>query len=165
MKKYKKPILWTLLALLILSQFYHPDKNQSNDQTNHIGTQYPIPEATAAILEVACYDCHSNYTRYPWYAEVQPIAGWLAGHVKNGKRKLNFSELTTRRIAVQNHKLEEVVEMVRDNKMPLTSYTLAHRDAVLSDAQKALLIDWAQTAMDSIKAQYPADSLRMRRRD
>lgn len=164
MKKYLKPALWTLLALLVLGQFIRPEKNQSNDQTNHIRAKFPIPESVEATLAVACYDCHSNYTRYPWYASVQPVSGWLAGHINEGKRHLNFSDLTTRRIALQNHKLEEIIEVLREGEMPLNSYTWTHRDAILTDGQKQDLINWAQTAMDSLKAQYPADSLRLRRR-
>ena len=164
MKKYVKPALWALLGLLLVSQFIHPEKNQSNDQTNHIRTKFPIPASLEATLEVACYDCHSNNTRYPWYASVQPVASWLAGHIKNGKEELNFSTLAGRRVAVQNHKLEEIIEMVREGDMPLASYTWTHRDAVLTDAQKSQLFHWAEAAMDTLKAQYPADSLKLRRR-
>ena len=164
MKKYLKPVLWTLLALFVLAKFIRPAKNDSNDQTKHFSTKYPIPGNVESILKTACYDCHSNYTYYPWYAEVQPVAAWLANHVNEGKRELNFSSLAARRIAIQNHKLEEVIEMVRENEMPLASYTWVHRDAILSQEQKDLLVNWAQTTMDSIKAQYPADSLVLRRK-
>ncbi len=164
MKKYLKPALWALLGLFVLGQFIRPERNLSNDQTNHLRTHYPIPDSVEAILDIACYDCHSNLTRYPWYANVQPFAAWIAHHVDEGKQELNFSSLTTRRIAIQNHKLEELIEMVREGEMPLPSYTWIHRDAVLSDPQKNALIAWAQTTMDSIKAQYPADSLVLRRR-
>lgn len=163
MKKYLKPALYTLLALFLLAQFIRPAKNLSNDQSKHLSTRYPIPAEVEAILKVACYDCHSNYTIYPWYAEIQPVAAWLANHVNEGKRELNFSDLTTRRIAVQNHKLEEVIEMVREGEMPLGSYTWVHRDAILTREQKDLLIRWAEATMNTIKSQYPADSLVLRR--
>ncbi len=164
MKKYYKKILLGLLVLLALAQFIRPARNLSNDQTNHFSTKYPLPDSVRAILEVACYDCHSNNTRYPWYAEVQPVAAWLANHIDEGKRELNFSSFTTRRIAIQNHKLEELIKLVREGEMPLSSYTWIHRDAILSQAQKDLLINWAQSTMDSIKMHYPADSLVLRRR-
>ena len=164
MKKFIKPALWTLLAIFLLAQFIRPTKNVSNDQTRHVSTKFPIPDEVESILKTACYDCHSNYTIYPWYAEVQPVAAWLANHVDEGKRKLNFSTLTTRPIAVQNHKLEEVIEMVREGEMPLDSYTWVHRDAILTQVQKDALVGWAQTTMDAIKAQYPADSLVLRRK-
>lgn len=164
MRKYVKPLLWTLSLLFVIAQFIRPERNLSNDQSHHASTKYPIPDSLEAVLKVACYDCHSNYTRYPWYAEVQPVAAWLNNHIQEGKRELNFSSFTTRRIAVQNHKLEELIDLVRDGKMPLPSYTWVHRDAILSQAQKDQLIAWAQSTMDTIKAQYPPDSLVLRRR-
>ncbi|MBV6443405.1 MAG: cytochrome C [Haliscomenobacteraceae bacterium CHB4] len=164
MKKYIKPTLFGLLALFLLAQFIRPEKNLSNDRTNDISLKYPVPEPVQAILKVACDDCHSNYTVYPWYAEVQPVAAWLANHVEDGKKHLNFSNFTSRRVAVQNHKFEEIIEMVKEGEMPLASYTWVHRDAILTEAQKQTLINWAQANMDSLKTQYPADSLVMQRR-
>lgn len=164
MKKYVKPLLLGLLAILALAQFYRPERNLSNDQSHHISAKYPVPAEVNAILEVACNDCHSNLTRYPWYANVQPVASWLAHHVDEGKRELNFSTFTQRKVAVQNHKLEEIIEMVKEGEMPLGSYTWTHRDALLSDAQKQLLVQWAEACMDTLKANYPADSLVLKRR-
>lgn len=164
MKKYLKPVLLGLLAVLVLIQFIRPAKNQSDDQTYHIAKKYPVPEPVQGILKTACDDCHSNYTVYPWYAEIQPVAWWLAGHIEEGKRHLNFSTFTKAGIAVQNHKLEEIIELVSEGKMPLTSYTLIHRDAVLSDRDRDLLTGWARAMMDTLKMKYPPDSLLMKRR-
>lgn len=164
MKKYVRPLLYGLLALLVLAQLYRPERNLSNIQTNHVSTKYPVPNEVEAILKPACYDCHSNLTVYPWYAEFQPIASWLAGHVNEGKRKLNLSEFTNRKIAVQNHKFEEIIEMVKEGEMPLKSYTWTHGDAKLSQQQQQILVAWAQANMDSLAAQYPADSLVLRRK-
>lgn len=161
-----KKILLALAILFVLIQFIRPEKNLSGDTTNSIDKKYNVPPEVTTILEVACNDCHSNTTRYPWYANVQPAAWWLANHVKDGKKHLNFSEFTKRRIAVQNHKLEEVIEMVKEKEMPLPSYTYfgLHADANLTDEQRATLTLWAQAQMDLIAAQYPADSLVMKRR-
>lgn len=164
MKKYLRPALYGLLALLVLAQFYRPARNLSNDQTNHVSTKYPLPAEVESILKSACYDCHSNLTRYPWYAEVQPVASWLANHVNEGKRELNFSAFTQRKIAIQNHKFEEIMEQVKEGEMPLGSYTWVHRDAALSEQQRQTLVSWAQSNMDSLKAHYPADSLVLRRK-
>jgi hypothetical protein len=164
MKKYFKPILWGLLAIFVLGQFIRPERNQSKDETYGIHTKYAVPADVDAILKAACNDCHSNYTIYPWYANIQPVAGWLANHVDEGKQHLNLSEFTRRRVAVQNHQFDEIIEMIKEGEMPLTSYTLIHRNAVLSEAQKQSVISWAQSMMDTLKAQYPADSLVLKRR-
>jgi len=164
MKKYLRPVLLTLLAALLLMQFYRPARNQSNDQTHHVSTKYPVPAEVESILQSACYDCHSNQTRYPWYANVQPVASWLAGHVNEGTKHLNFSAWTNRRAAVQNHKFEEIIESQETQWMPLKSYTWTHGDARLSDQQRQALKDWAKSCVDSLSARYPADSLVLKRK-
>ncbi|MBL7782443.1 MAG: heme-binding domain-containing protein [Saprospiraceae bacterium] len=164
MRRFIKPVLGTLLVVLILLQFIHPERNLSGYETHGIQTRYAMPEDVKSILKTACFDCHSNYTVYPWYANVQPVASWLANHVEEGKHHLNFSEFTNKKVALQNHKMEEVIEVIQENEMPMSSYTLIHRDAVLSDAQKQSVINWAQSIMDTLKARYPADSLVLKRR-
>ncbi len=164
MKKYIRPLLYGLLTLLVLAQFYRPARNLSNDQTNHVSNKYPLPTEVEAILKPACYDCHSNLTRYPWYAEIQPVASWLANHVDEAKRELNFSAFTQRRVAVQNKKFKEIIEQVKEGEMPLSSYTWIHGDARLSEQQRQTLVDWAQMNMDTLAARYPADSLVLKRK-
>lgn len=164
MKKFLRYTLITLGVLLVIIQFIRPEKNLSGDDTYHLYKAYPASDEIKGILKVACDDCHSNKTEYPWYANVQPFAWWIGGHVNDGKRHLNFSEFTSRRIAIQNHKFEEVVEMIEEDEMPLKSYTLIHRNAVLSDDQKVSLVAWANAMMDTLKANYPADSLVMPKR-
>jgi hypothetical protein len=161
-----KRIIIALVIVLVVIQFIRPAKNLSGDQTYAIGTKHNVPPEISTMLEGACYDCHSNTTRYPWYANVQPVAWWLANHVKEGKEHLNFSEFTNRRIAYQHHKLEEVVELVKEKEMPLPSYTWfgLHPEANLTDAQRAELTLWAQSLMAQLAAKYPPDSLVMRRR-
>lgn len=161
-----KKILLGVLAVLVILQFIRPDRNDSNDNTHHISTKYEIPEEVAGILKVACNDCHSNMTKYPWYTNIQPVGWWLNHHVEEGKEHLNFSAFTQRRVAIQNHKLEEIIETVEDHEMPLESYTYLglHAEADLSDEQRELLISWAKSQMDWLSTEYPADSLVLRRR-
>jgi hypothetical protein len=160
MKKFLKRFFLVLLIIFIGIQFFRPTKNKSEGiGAKDITTKYAIPNDVQAILKTSCYDCHSNNTIYPWYAEIQPVAWWLNDHIKDGKKDLNFSEFASYQIRKQYRKLEEVAEMVKDNKMPISSYTLIHKDAVLNDQQKLTLYNWVQTVRDTIEATYPKDSL------
>src|SRR3954470_14936683 len=133
MKAFKKVIL-ILLVVLIIMQFFHPAKNLSaTPSPNNIANVYSVPANVNDILDKACNDCHSNNTRYPWYNNIQPVAWWLANHVKEGKQELNFNEFGTYNLRKQYHKLEEVTEQVKEDEMPLGSYTLVHTDARLTD--------------------------------
>ncbi len=166
MKKVLKSVLLMLLVTLVIIQFIHPKKNISAPSTllvSDISNQYPVPDKVHQILQTSCYDCHSNNTSYPWYSKIQPVAWWLNNHIVEGKREINFSEFTNYRIGRQYNKLEEIIKQVKEDEMPLTSYTLIHKNAILTTDQKLLITSWASAIRDSIKAKYPADSLVMKR--
>ena len=156
-----KKFLIGLGLLLLIIQFIRPDKNELNDLTYDISTKYEVPGDVNHLMQVSCNDCHSNKTEYPWYANVQPVAWWLNHHVVDGKKHLNFSEFTKKPLFVQNHKLEEIMEMVEEKEMPLPSYTYfgLHPEANLTDAQRTMISDWAKAQMTYIRETYPADSL------
>lgn len=69
-------------------------------------------------------------------------------------------------MAVQNHKFEEIIEMVKEKKMPIPSYTWfgMHPEANLTLDQRSAITSWAQMQMDLIARSFPADSLKMERR-
>jgi hypothetical protein len=163
MKIFKRILLILLVVFLVL-QAFRPAKNTSNDSSKDISKSYIVPENVQQILTKACYDCHSNHTRYPWYSEVQPVGWWLADHVKDGKKELNFNEFDKYRIARQYKKLEECIEQIKEGKMPLPSYTITHKDAILTEAEKQILYNWCEILRDTIKVSYPADSLVIKRK-
>ena len=161
-----KKLLIGIASLLIIIQFIHPEKNESNDNTYDISTKYSIPSPVQETLKNACNDCHSNQSTYPWYSNIQPVGFWLNHHIEEGKEHLNFSTFTKMPVAVQNHKLEEVIETVEEGEMPMPSYTYfgLHPKANLSAQEKDALIAWAKSQMDLLKATYPADSLKLKPR-
>ena len=167
MKKVLKPLALILLAAFVIIQFFHPAKNVSANATdfaNDISKAYHVPDDVQLILQTSCYDCHSNNTKYPWYSKIQPIAWWLNDHVVEGKREINFSEFASYRVGRKYKKLEEIIEQVKEDEMPLGSYTIIHRNAILNKEQKVNIANWATAIRDSIKLQYPADSLKRTQR-
>lgn len=162
MRIFKK-ILILLLIIFIALQFYRSPKNESGDDAKHISTFAPIPPPVNEILVKACYDCHSNKTRYPWYSHIQPVGIWLHNHVVDGKREINFSEFAAYNKAKQYHKLEECIDEVKHDQMPLDSYKITHTDARLTDAEKQTLVAWFDDVRQKMQQTYPADSLVRRR--
>lgn len=102
-----------------------------------------------ALLRSVCYDCHSNETKYPWYANVQPIAKWLDHHVEEGRDELNFSIWHTYDAKRKRRKLEECIEVLENEEMPLTSFKLAHPEARLTDVERQLLINWFRSLLET----------------
>lgn len=153
-----KKILAVFLLVFIGIQFIRPAKNMtSRPQPDDLFAHQPAPEDIRRLIEHGCYDCHSNHTRYPWYAQVQPIGWWLARHIDEGKEHLNFSEfarLTPKRAA---RRLEQSAELIEDGSMPLPSYTWVHRDALLSAEQKKRIIDWLDGLQERIQPSDTSD--------
>jgi len=132
------------LIVLLALQAIRPEKNVSTAiQSKDISTQVATPPSIKRILETACYDCHSNNTRYPWYAEVQPVGWILANHVRSGKRHLNLSEFAALPNEKAKRKLKQIAEEVSQHEMPMSSYTWMHSDAKLTEAQVKELSAWA----------------------
>ncbi len=148
-----RKILLGVAVVLVVIQFFHPAKNiDASEQINAIATKYTIPDSVSLILSTACYDCHSNNSRYPWYNNVQPVAWWLDSHINDGKKHLNFDEFTTYSLKRQDHKLEELIESQQDQWMPLESFAVIHEDARLTNPQRELLINWAHETRKVIQA-------------
>jgi len=140
--KIVKIIALILLVGFVGIQFVPTDLNQSDTvpKTDFLlvnNTQ----ENISALLQESCYDCHSNNTEYPWYNKVQPVAWFLEDHINEGKEELNFNEWDAYSNRRKNSKLKSIISQVKDDEMPLASYTLIHKDAKLSNSEKTLIID------------------------
>jgi len=148
-----KKILGVVLILVVFIQFVRPFKNTGSvtgpDDIHHVLGS--VPTEVQTVLEKACYDCHSNHTNYPWYTNIQPIGWWMQHHVNEGKAHLNFSEMRYAKKGRLAHKLSELADEVADGKMPIPNYTRMHKLAMLSDAEKQLLINWANA--EKLKAE------------
>jgi len=151
MRVAKKKIFLGLVVGFGAIQFIRPAKNDAADGPDALAAKYPPPPAVKQLLATACYDCHSNRTRYPWYAQVQPVGWWLASHINDAKEQLNFSEFASYTEHRRAKKLQSVSDEVTDHSMPLKSYTWIHRDAKLTDAQVKTLADWAEDLADKIE--------------
>lgn len=102
-----------------------------------------VPAAVDSILRRACYDCHSNETRWPWYSRVAPISWWLADHVKDGRKDLNFSEWPVFDFEAQDLAFGDITTQLKKGKMPPASYKLGHPEARLDERERGILLEWA----------------------
>ncbi len=138
-----KKMLVALLIVLVILQFIRPSRNTGVSLNDEIRSSYNITPEMEQLLKTSCFDCHSNNTIYPWYTNIQPVGLWLQNHVNEGKGELNFSELKSYSPKKLDHKFEEIAEMIKKEEMPLTSYTIIHGDAKLTQQQRELIINWA----------------------
>ncbi|MDY0076039.1 MAG: heme-binding domain-containing protein [Bacteroidales bacterium] len=138
-------ILLVLIVLIIAIQFIRPERNIENNPSRYdIFHKTGQPTEISAMVQSACYDCHSNRTAYPWYASVAPVSWIIANHVNEGKEHLNFSNWKLLDKAQQQHALEEIIEVLEKDEMPLKPYQWLHNEATMTPEKSAKMISWAQ---------------------
>lgn len=121
-----------IVVLLVAIQLVPYGRDHSNPKVVS-EPQWPDKE-TRAIAVTACYDCHSNQTKYPWYSNIAPFSWWLQNHIDEGRDRLNFSEWNSGGAS------NELAEVVQEGSMPPNYYEVMHSSAKLSPAEKAKLI-------------------------
>ena len=148
---WKRKALIGVAVVFIGIQFIQPAKNK-NEQLSptDITTIFRVPDTVQLLLKTSCYDCHSDNTYYPWYFNIQPAAWFMAHHIKEGKAELNFSDFASYSKHHQRSKLKAIADQVNDGEMPIWSYGLIHKNAILSKEKKALIVDWATNTRDSL---------------
>ncbi len=143
-----KKILLGIIILLVIIQFFPIDKenpNGSPDQDFLVSES--MPEGVKITFKEACYDCHSNHTKYPWYTNIAPLSWWINNHIQHGREELNFSNWTQYTEGKRKHKLEESFELIENGQMPLKSYTWMHPEAKLDDQRKKQVLAWLKEHM------------------
>ncbi len=151
MNKKIRIVALVALGVLLIMQFIRIDKNESGyESVSYFENETKPSDQIKTILRNNCYDCHSNQTAYPWYAEVAPVSFWLSDHVHEGKEHFNVSDWEQYSLKKKDHKLEELVEEVEEGEMPLSSYTWIHGN--LDKEQKELLISWVK----ELRSKYSA---------
>ncbi|HZH72502.1 heme-binding domain-containing protein [Aequorivita sp. F47161] len=149
--KILKIIAIILLVAFVGIQFIPTERNQSDTvPPTDFMLVHNVPETIQNKLQVSCYDCHSNNTQYPWYNKVQPAAWFLEDHIKEGKAELNFSEWDSLSSRRKKSKLRSIVKQIENGEMPLDSYTLIHKDAILSKDEAEEIIGFITQLKNSL---------------
>lgn len=103
------------------------------------------PPEIKSILRRACYDCHSNETRWPWYSHVAPASWVIRDHVLGGRHRLNFSIWGEYAYdpGTEAQKLNEIAKFATNDKMPPWYYLTTHPGARLTRMERAAVARWA----------------------
>lgn len=155
-----KKIYWLApLGALLAIQFIRPNTtNPSVDPALDFRQVAHPPADVQGILEAACYDCHSDETRYPWYSQVAPVSWFVVNHIREGREKLNFSTYGALSMHDQGEALEEASENIQEGEMPLDSYVWMHPEANLSATQRTTLLNWLNASGGNQEADVPGDA-------
>ncbi|WP_198305583.1 heme-binding domain-containing protein [Arcobacter vandammei] len=133
-----KLALLIIALVFVLMQFIRPDKIEYIENSP---AEIKADENIKIILRKACYDCHSNEIKYPWYSNVAPFSWVVINHTKEGVRALNFSDWENYNYVQKNEKLKAIYRTAHSS-MPLPAYTLVHKDANISKDERKMIRDW-----------------------
>ena len=152
MKNKWKWILGIMVVVFLLLQLTNPARtNPAAPPEDALTATNPPPPQIATLLQGACYDCHSDQTRWPWYSHVAPVSWLIASDVRDGRRHVNFSRWPH----AYPDRAARLWENIRDeldyNEMPPAQYKLMHSAARLTKAQRQELIQWANQEAKHLK--------------
>ena len=151
MKKKMKWIFAALAVVFVLLQFTNPARTNPPVVNDLMATNPPPPEI-AALLHAACYDCHSDETKWPWYSHIAPVSWLIASDVNDGRRDMNFSDWPANDPVRVAKRLENMSEKLGYDEMPPKKYTLIHADARLTDSQRKEFENWLDSEAAQLKA-------------
>lgn len=123
-----------LAVMGILIQFIPYGPEHANPPAN-AEPRWDTP-ATAALARRACFDCHSNETKWPWYSSIAPLSWLVHRDVTEGRKHINFSDW--KRPAEQH--VDEFQEVFDESSMPPVLYLLGHPSARLSPVEREVLM-------------------------
>lgn len=131
----KKIFLFAFAALVIgilLIQLIPYGRNHNNPPV----VQEPVwvSAEVRSLAEKACFDCHSNETKWPWYSNIAPVSWLVMRDIQEGREHLNFSEW-----GMGENESDDLVETIYEGEMPPANYVLLHSEANLSDGEKETL--------------------------
>lgn len=137
MAKSVGAVIAAIVVLFVGMQLVPYGRNHTNPPVLQ-EPQWDSPQ-TRELVKRACFDCHSNETRWPWYSNLAPVSWLIQRDVDEGRQKLNFSEWNR-----PQEGAEDVIEVIRSGKMPPLLYTLMQPKARLSPAEKQALVEGLQ---------------------
>jgi Haem-binding domain len=134
--------LLTFSAAMLAVQFVPARRTNPPSQG-----ELSAPSEIEVTLRRACYDCHSNATRWPWYSRVAPFSWLIVRDVTRGRREVNFSEWGAYFPLTRRRKLQWIGRALREHKMPPWPYRLMHPAARLTEADRAALERWVESEL------------------
>jgi len=147
----KKKIIFILVVIVVLIQFYPMEKpTVTSDNSNDLISTTNVPKNISSLLKNACYDCHSNESTFPWYANIAPSKWLVYDHINKGREELNFSNWNTLSTDDKSGILDDISSIILEGEMPLKGYTLLHSEANLSESNRELIATWADDMLESL---------------
>lgn len=101
---------------------------------------------TRELVVRGCFDCHSNETKWPWYANVAPMSWVVEYDVEKAREIVNFSEWGKHQPLAPYS-----AHSVAAGGMPPKKYRINHPEAEFTEQEKADLIQGLELTLGTPK--------------
>ncbi|MCX5747198.1 MAG: heme-binding domain-containing protein [Proteobacteria bacterium] len=124
MRRLFKALAW-VVGIFLLMQLVPYGRTHSNPPV----LREPLWDSprTRELVVRACFDCHSNATRWPRYSHVAPISWVVQWDVDIARSVINFSEWN-----LKYDLATYAGSSVRTGNMPPVKFRMAHPEADLN---------------------------------
>lgn len=139
-----------MVAVLVIAAIATAARSRPNvpaarpTAADSLALQVHVPTPVMSTLRRACVDCHSEETRWPWYAGL-PIASHLIERdVTEAREQFDLSRWTQYNPFDRADMLDKMCQLASNGKMPPRQYRLMHPTARLSATELATLCAWTE---------------------
>jgi hypothetical protein len=146
----KKVFIFIVIGFVLI-QFVPVEKTNPPINLDH---DVKADQEVMTLLKNSCFDCHSNETKWPYYSSIAPVSFFVASHVHDARKALNFSEWTQIKSERKVDRLKRAIKTVNNEMMALPSYVYAHENAKLTRSQKDTLINWFKAELEKEGVTY-----------
>jgi len=143
----------------------HPSKTEhraqsgndaSNEALKAINESYT--KNVKSIFKKSCFDCHSNQTKYPWYAKLPGAKQLIASDISEANSHLDMSEdFPFKGHGSPIEDLEAIRKAVVENSMPPFRYWILHNGSRLSSEEKKAVLEWVNSSLQLLKDPQPQE--------
>src|SRR5262245_61133569 len=144
-----KPRIWLGAALAIVAigsaAWSRPSPTSVGaDASLASDVRTAMPAAVVSVLRRSCFDCHSENTRWPWYARLPVASHLIEADVRDGRAQLNWSHWAEYNPFDRADILDKACDRVSTGQMPPWRYRILHPDAQVTATDVRELCNWTE---------------------
>jgi hypothetical protein len=139
------PILFSCIAISIVglafAQFVPVTRPKPS--VNGVSLKWDSEE-TRLMAQRACFDCHSNQTKWGWPSTIAPSSWLVFGNVGGGLEDINFDAVNEMPAHIAANTYKHFEEQMKTRLMPPPDYLIMHPEARLTDEENEKLLKGLQ---------------------
>ena len=124
---------WSVLSLMMMQ--FIPLNRINPPVVSDVQTPYAIKTS----IKKACYDCHSNETRWTGIAYIAPISWLVSSTVSSGRNVVNFSIWNNEK---RELKQADIIRVIAEGPLHQRFYYICNPEKQLDTRETKIITEW-----------------------